>query len=56
MTNKEVLEYVEGWLTEKRIKTFFNNKKQKEKYIKISEKDFYEFCYKLVDLIKQNMI
>lgn len=56
MTNKQVINYVENWLSKRRIKSFFKSKKRgKEKYIKIKEKDFYQFCYKLVELIEDNL-
>ena len=55
MNNKEVLNYVSEWLEQRRIKSYFNNKKfGKEKYIKINETDLYELCYKLVKLIDNN--
>ena len=56
MSNIEVVNYIEDWLEGRKIKSFFKDKKKgKEKYIRIKEKDFYEFCYKLVDLIKDNI-
>lgn len=56
MTNRQVLNYVEDWLEERRIKEYFKGRKKgKEKYIKIKEADLYELCYKLVDLIKNNL-
>lgn len=56
MSNIEVVNYIEDWLEERKIKTFFRSKKNnKEKYVKIKEKDFYKLCYKLVDLIKDNI-
>ena len=57
MSNKEVLNYVEDWLEKKQLKVFFEDRKRnKERYAKIKEKDLYELCYKLVDLIEKNMI
>ena len=56
MSNIEVVNYIEDWLEERKIKSFFRSKKNnKEKYVKIKEKDFYKLCYKLVDLIKDNI-
>ena len=56
MSNIEVVNYIEDWLEERKIKSFFRSKKNnKEKYVKIKEKDFYKLCYKLVDLIKENI-
>ena len=56
MSNRQVLNFIEDWLEERRIKRFFQSKKKgKEKYVKISETDLYDLCYKLVDLIKNNL-
>ena len=56
MSNEQVLVYIENWLEERRIKSFFDNKKEnKKKYVKIKEEELYKLCYKLVDLIKENI-
>ena len=56
MNEKQAINFVEDWLINKRIKTFFNKKeKGKERYIKIKEDELYRLCYKLVDLIKNNL-
>lgn len=56
MSNRQVLNFVEDWLESRRIKSFFKSKKKgKQRYIKLKEDDFYELCYKLVDLIKDNL-
>ena len=56
MSNKQVLNFVQDWLINRRIKTFFKNKeKGKDKYIKIKEDDLYKLCYKLVELINENV-
>lgn len=49
MTNEEIIDYVEVYLTKKKIKAFTDNKDKK--YIKMKESDFYNLCYKLVNLI-----
>lgn len=57
MNSIEILHFVEDWLEEKQLKSFFETRKNsKERYIKMKEKDLYKLCYKLVDLIEKNMI
>ncbi len=56
MSNRQILNFVEDWLETRRIKCFFKDKKKnKQTYIKIKQDDLYELCYKLVDLIKNNL-
>ena len=56
MNNIHIFNFVEDWLERRRIKSFFESKKKgKDKYIRIKEDDLYELCYKLVDLIKDNI-
>lgn len=56
MSNNQVLNFVEDWLERRRIKSYFKSKKtNKQVYIKLKEDDFYELCFKLVDLIKNNL-
>lgn len=56
MSNSQVMNFIEDWLEEKELKVYFDNRKNnKEKYIKIREQEFYRFCYKLVNLIKDNL-
>lgn len=56
MNNNEVFNFVEDWLERKRIKSYFSSKKKgHKKYIKMQEEDFYELCFKLVELIKYNV-
>lgn len=56
MSSEEVLDYVKEWLNKRKIKVFFKSKiRRKEKYVKMKEKDLYNLCYKLVDLIQNNI-
>lgn len=56
MNNRQVLIFVEDWLERKRIKSYFKDKKNKKQtYIKIKEDDLYILCYKLVNLINNNI-
>lgn len=56
MSNRQTFNFVEDWLEEKRIKEYFKGRKKgKERYIRIKETDLYELCYKIVDLIKNNL-
>ena len=53
MSNIQVYDFIKNWLEEKELKIYFDNrKKEKEKYIKIKEQDFYRFCYKLISLVE----
>ena len=56
MSNIEVLNYIEDWLERRRLKNYFKSKeKRNTRYVKIKEEDFYEICYKLIDLAKDNI-
>ncbi len=56
MSNIQTLNFVKDWLEKRRIKSFFENKNRgKQRYIKIKEDDLYELCYKLVDLLEDNI-
>lgn len=56
MSNIQVFNYIEDWLEIRRIKSYFKNKENGQtKYIKMKEEDFYNLCYKLIDLAKDNI-
>lgn len=56
MTNTQVFNYIEEWLEAKIIKSYFTSKENgNTKYIKMKEQDFYNLCYKLVNLTKSNI-
>lgn len=53
---KQVMHYVQEWLEEKRIKSYFDNKKNEtQRYYKIKEQDLYKLCYKLICLMEDNI-